>query len=465
MRHGRRFHGHLARRLLVAVVASFMGVASSQAQEPADFRSSAELDLVEPGGLHRFVLPFEAYRDARRDLSDLRVFNGAGQPVAFALALEEDRAPTIDTVALRQFAVFGSGGESPADLDVSVRTRSDGAVISVQPRGRANPSTSGRPAAWLLDASAIERPLRALMVEWDAGPGAEVVHVSVESSDDLRRWRPVVARAALVRAQQGEQVLAQPRVEFAPRQARYWRIAATDPSSPFVLRAVRAETRDGATPLPRETREYAGVAGAEPGERVFDLGARLPVEAVRVVFGEPNTVARIEILSRDSEDDEWRPVMTGDFYRLIRDGADVTSPATDMLPRAHRFWMLRVDPRSGEGASDSLALAVSWRPAHVVFVAGGEPPFSVAFGNPDAPRARADLPVTGVIPDYTRNAEYRLPEASVGEVRTVALRGDNLRSLVGDVSARTVALWGVLFAGVAFLGFMAWRLSRQLPGG
>ena len=94
---------------------------------------------------------------------------------------------------------------------------------------------------------------------------------------------------------------------------------------------------------------------------------------------------------------------------------------------------------------------------------GGESPFAVAFGNPNVSGERTDLPISSLIPDYTRNAEHALPEARVGTVQTVALRGDGWRRYVGDVSGRTVALWSVLLAGVAFLGFMAWRLSRQLP--
>lgn len=456
--------GTIGRRLvtIACLAAASSGAQRAHAQGPADFRSSAPLELAEPSGLHRFTLPFEAYRDARPDLSDLRVFNGAGQSVAFALSLGADRASTIDTVALRQFAVFSSAERAPGDLDVSVRTRADGTVISVQPRGTAAPAGERRPAAWLLDASAVHAPLRALLVEWDAGPGTEVVHVNVESSDDLRRWQPVARRAALVRVEQGGQLLAQPRVEFPAHEARYWRVSASDRASPFALHAVRAETSEGTPPLPRERREYTGAGGRSPGEFVFDLDAHLPVDAVRVAFSEPNTVARIEILSRASEDDEWRHVTSGDFYRLTRDGAEVMSPTVEIPRRAHRHWLLRVDSRSG--LTGSPTLEVSWRPARVVFVAGGEPPFSVAFGSPEAPAARADLPLSSVIPDYTPADEYGLPVARVGAVRTVALSGDNWRRLVGDVNGRTVALWAVLFAGVAFLGFMAWKLSRQLPG-
>ena len=40
--------------------------------------------------LQRFVLPFDAYRDSRRDLADVRVFNANGEPVPIALAGEPE---------------------------------------------------------------------------------------------------------------------------------------------------------------------------------------------------------------------------------------------------------------------------------------------------------------------------------------------------------------------------------------
>jgi hypothetical protein len=36
--------------------------------------------------------------------------------------------------------------------------------------------------------------------------------------------------------------------------------------------------------------------------------------------------------------------------------------------------------------------------------------------------------------------------------------------MVGEVKPRRVALWAILVGGVAALGFMAWRLSKQMKG-
>lgn len=432
--------------------------AQSSAEPVAAFRSSAPLTLAAGDALHRFTLPLEAYRDTRRDLGDLRVLNGAGEAVPFALAADArpPRAPAALT-ALRHFPVFAApGGATPGDLDVSVRTRADGAVISVQPRTR--PSATQRPAAWLLDASAVDAPVQALEVDWEDGPGSEVVQVSVSGSDDLRRWQSIVTHAALVRVEQGGQSLSQRRVEFGGRRVRYLRITSESPA--FRLRGASAELVADAVPVRRELRQVVAVAGEAPGEYAFDLGARLPVEAVRVLLPSPNTVAPITLLSRDSGGDEWRHVSSATVYRLTREGTEVSSPSIDVGHRADRYWLVRVDERSGGIGAAPPSLEVAWRPAHVVFVARGEPPFRVVFGNPDVPRAALSL--ANVIPDYRADAEHRLPVAEVGGVTTVALRGDGLRQLFGEDRGRRLALWTVLLLGVVILGYMAAKLARQM---
>jgi hypothetical protein len=446
-------------RALLTGALSLAGATSALAQAPAEFRSSAELTLSAADALHRFTLPLEAYRDARRDLGDLRVFNAKGEAVPFAIAGDEARPREAATsVTLRAFPVYGAPGATvAADLDVSVRTRSDGTVISVQPRSPAS-GTARQPTAWLLDASALTSPLQALIVEWDSGPGTEVVHVNVSASDDLRSWQAIASHAALVRVEQGGQSLAQPRVEFPGRRARYLRISGETPA--FRLRGARAEMAGDAPRVERALRTVTGVAGEGAGEYVFDLGARLPVEAVRVIFPSQNTVAPVTILSRDSDREEWQRVTAGTFYRLTRAGGEITSPAVDVASRADRYWLLRVDQRSGSIGSELPSVEVAWRPAQVVFVARGEPPFRVAFGSPDAPPAA--LAVANIMPGYSADAEHRLPVAEVGEVSSVALRGDGMRRLFGEDGGRRLALWSVLVVGVLLLGFMAWKLSRQM---
>ena len=434
--------------LLVLLFAS-----AAFAQPAGPFTASAPLTLGGTEGLHRVELPPEAYRETRRDLADVRILNGRGEavPIAFAGDVDAQR----EVLPIVELPLFPVSSLAPAQggrgSEVTVRTQ-DGTLVSI--RGKTPAATTARAVAYLLDASAVAEPMKALLFDWEAGPGQEVVRVRVESSDDLRSWN-ALASAPLVRVENAGRMLAQPRVEFPPRKAKYLRLTWDTPG--FVLKGVRAERESKTQPPARMVRTASATPGAKEGEFVYDLGARLPVEALRLVPADANDVVSAAILARNDEKEAWRPVAWAPFYRLQHEGIEQQSPPLEIGRLPARYWMARLSP--GAGSARAPQLEYRWRNAQLVFVARGEGPFALAYGNPQA--TPAALPLATLIPGYERGAELRLPEAKAGAV----VQGpppSRWERIVGEAQPRRIALWAVLLAGVATLGVMAWRLSRQM---
>jgi len=421
----------------------------------AEFRSNAPLILSGGDSLQRVALPFEVYRDSRPDLADIRIVNAQGEAVPMAWAGEPDvqrEAPRL--IELPIFPVAKrQPGTAMTFTDVTVRA-SDGMLVSIRSKGAAAKPAPAATMAYLLDASQVQVPVRALVVEWKAAPGTQVVPLRVESSDDLISWS-LAGRAPVVKVESpGREALKQPRVELSPRKAKYFRVTWEGPD--FALESVRAELEHALKPPTRALRVVAGTPGPQPGEFVFDLGARLPVEAVRIVPADTNAVLSTTVLARDNEASDWRPVLAAPFYRLTREGREEQSSPVEVNRRAARYWMVKNAAGSSAGMP---SMEVHWKPAQLVFVARGDAPFSLAFGKPEA--TNAALPVSTLIPRYERLAELRLPVATLGEVQS-GPPPTRWERLAGQVNTRRVVLWAFLLAGVAALGFMAWRLRRQM---
>ena len=442
-------------KVIVAIWVGFVGLVGAA---HAEYRASAPLQLQGKDVFQRIVLPMEVYRDARRDLADVRVLNGKGEavPMAFAGQAEPEReTPVVAT--LPQFpvttrtATTAGGGR----VDVSVRTRPDGTLVSVQERPGKVAAT--RPVAYLLDASQIKFPVGALQFDWEATPGSEVVKVSVETGDDLREWRPAASRAPLVRVQQGGQSLSQTRVEMAVVRAKYFRV--TWDAAPFGLKSVEAISAPEVKPPERKVSTFNSVERTNDGDFVFDLGARLPVELVRVVFPEPNSVAPYEISARDAPNAWWRPIGAATFHRIVRDGVELVSVPLAVGRHTERYWKLKPGIKDASSSGAAPSLEVHWRPAEIVFVAKGEGPFVLAFADPEA--RPAALPIASLIPNYERGAESKVALAATGAVAG-APPATGVRSLLGDVEPKRAALWGMLILGVLFLAGMAWSLKRQM---
>ena len=448
---GRRHRGYDPGSIFLALALCAFG---AHAEE---FRSKAPITLKGNDPFQRIELPFEAYRDTRRDLGDLRVLNARGEAVALAFvgeAIPEREKPVM--VRLPQFAVTSPPAATAAGrVDVRVRTMADGTLMSVEQRSPGK-AASAQPSAYFLDASQLKFAVGALVFDWDAKPGSEIVKVNVEASDDLRDWRSAAARATLVRLEPAGQTRSQTKVPLYGSRAKYYRITAS--GSPFVLRAVDAESATSVLRAqePRKTTTAAATRTKE-GDFVFDLGARLPVEAIRVVFPDLNSVAPFEISAREASNVSWRHVANATFYRISRDGAEIASPALELGMQSAREWRLRPQVKpAGDGQPPSLE--VQWRPAEIVFIAKGDPPFALAFGDKEA-RAAA-IPVASLMPGYERGTERKLAFATVGPVTTAPPPPPPMT--IFGTTPRKAGLWAVLVIGVLVLGFMAWRLMGQM---
>ena len=432
------------------------------AQSPANYRSSAEVTPTGPDALHLLELPFEAYRDARRDLGDIRIFNMAGDSLPYAWAPDPGRLtePAVP-IDLPMFPVRKVTPEGQASTEVTVRA-ADGTLVSVRGAGalarRAAPKAADpKPVALLVDASKTNEPVQAIEFEWQAVPGAEMVTVRVEASDDLRSWT-TLGSAPLVRLGGGQRMLLQPRVQFPPRSVKYLR--ATWDAPAFEPTAVRAEyvARGKAPPRLVSTIEPGKPENNEKADEiVYDLGASLPVEALRLLPPQENAVLVTAIFARDEPTQQWRPMFNTTFYRLQREGVESTSVPRELGRRAARYWMARLAPGSSQGGVPKLE--VHWTPGRLVFVKQGEGPFYLAFGNLKA--APTAVPIDSVIPDYKKGAEELLKRAQLGAVKAEP-PPNRWEKLIGEMDARRVTLWVVLVAGVAALGAMAWKLSRQV---
>jgi hypothetical protein len=262
------------------------------------------------------------------------------------------------------------------------------------------------------------------------------------------------------------------RVELRGGSAQYLRIAFARVPEDFALRGVRLERRGERAEPERDWRRLAAVESGKPGEYReyrFDASGRFPADRVRLHLPQQNTVARVQLLSRDNDEQPWRSLAAATVYRLQRDGATLTGPDVQVPPSPNRQWLVRVDSRGGGLGAGGLGLELGWIPHEIVFTARGEAPFALAFGDV---RSRPEaLPVASVVPGYRKDEELAAARATIGEATPVrpakgflADPGGWIRAAFDSGDARTWLLWLVLGGGVLAVAWMALRLLRELGG-
>ena len=116
------------RLAILALAAALPAVAAAP-----ESGSTAPITLSAKDALHRVALPFDAYRDARLDLADVRVLDGKGEPVPIAWAGDPE-AMRQETARL-ELPIFPiqrvpPAGELPSS-DIRIKT-ADGTLVEVR---------------------------------------------------------------------------------------------------------------------------------------------------------------------------------------------------------------------------------------------------------------------------------------------------------------------------------------------
>lgn len=429
------------------------------------FAHSAPLVLEGKGAIYALTLPAEAYRGiARRDLGDLRVLNGAGEEVPHALErLAATEKVAGSSLAFAYFPVYGAAGRPSDNLRMSVERRPDGtlrAAISTGDRRVANRSVVG----YVIDASAASAALHQLRFDWPAGPEGSTLDVRVEASDDLRSWRPAGSGPLLV-LRRGETVLERRAVDLAPVRANYFRLSWRGGQEDPKLTGVTAQTVDASADAQRAWLRFDGAAGAKTGEYLFELPPSLPVDRLRFDLPQQNTVVSASVATQERPAGPERAVTRAVLYRMEHAGQKLENPDLRIAATAEKRWLLRVDARGGGLGGGMPALNAGWLPHRLIFVARGDGPFQLVFGNPDA--ASSAMSVTSLVPGHASDKPVAALGAKLGEVRTGEIPAQTpvvaARDYVEQMDRKKLWLWGSLLLAVLVIVGMAWRLTREMP--
>ncbi|WP_261509679.1 DUF3999 domain-containing protein [Burkholderia multivorans] len=439
--------------------AALLALSLSTSFATADAATPAErvaqrfaLDLDGSAAYYQLTVPQAVYAASRRDdLGDVRVFNGADEPVPYALDARAAAAPAAppSRAPVHWFALPPARtARDNAPLGVSVGP--DGALRAAV----AAPAPAKR-GGDLVDLSHADGEPDALLVHLrdDSYQG----RVAVDTSDDLRTWRPL-GETQLLKVGTGADLLVQERIALDGARPRYLRLNWLD-GAPEIA-SIDVETRPSdpsatdAAAVPRQWRNAVHVQADDVrGAYRFDTDGAYPVDRVRIDLPQPNTVARATLQSRATPQAPWRDVATAVLFRLQRNGGEQRNPPLTLTANTDRAWRLVVDMRNGGLGGGQPTIAVGWHPAVLTFVARGAPPFTLGVGNAAlaSTAATRDALLVGLAPEVR--------PARVGAALPVAEPPPAPVDIDTDATRRYV-LWGALIVAVAMLGAIAWRLAR-----
>jgi len=461
--------------LLRSASLAALSVASTLAvADPAPYRYSAPIAIAASAPFVQIALPPAAYAHAEQDeLRDLRIVDARGERAPFALLAPRSTLHTSQQV--REAMLYplpakpSAAGVWPSPVDVVV----EGDRISVRRHGATAtaPRAPRESGGWLVDSGetrAGDLPPQSLMLTW-SGPAEFSAAYRLESSDDLRQWRPA-GTGQVMALQSPAGSLTQPVVPLPDATGRFVRLVWADSADAPAITGASVLVAERHLVALDSARELAIAPSAEPAGRFaldaasrrtlhFDLGGALPLIDVDLRFAAGTHVAPVRLQGRNRVDEAWRDLGAGVFYRLERGGQVGQAPAI-ALPVTVRYLRLVPDERAAALDANGATLVVHASLASLVFAAQGEPPFRLLSGSVDAP--------AGALPVATLVAQLDTERARFGRAELGAFSADasvERAAVRAEEQARwrPMVLWGVLLVGVAGLGVLVWRLARTAP--
>jgi len=447
-------------RIGLGVVGLWAALSATAQEQPQDFAHQVPLALSGEGPWYRLPLPLDVQLRARQtDLSDLRVFNAAGQAQAYALVRESARSRENRTLTdVKWFPLYNAADDSERAPSVRVQSNANGTLVEVQPSSRLEAGEEEL-RGWLLDASAIKAPLQQLILDWTSERDG-FQRFSIEASDDLQHWQ-AWGEGQVARLTFADERVEQHEVSLPGQSARYLRLLWDSPSSAPVLTSAQLQSASRESlPLPLIWSQPLAGSTTKAGEYTWQLPMGLDVEQVQVDLSEANSLAPVTLAGRRESSHPWQPMGGGLLYRLTQNGQDVLQNQLQLSGQTVQQLKLTVDERGGGLGTEAPALRFAVRATQVVFLARGEGPYTLALGS--ATVKAASLPLTTLIPDYKPSRLATLGAATVNGTAT-STPVVEATPATADTDWKKIGLWAVLLLSVVFLAAMAFSLLRKPP--
>ena len=469
--------------LAAAALSLCAGVAqaAADANSPAAYAIRVPVTLAADAPLQRVMLPAEVLvRLQSPGYADVRLFNGAGQPVPMALAGVAAASAPEELVTLPAYPILGAASTGTAGLEglsLRIEERQGQRVVQIDTAATtttAGPATPQAVRGALLDARNVQLPVARMALDVDL-PAGQPVTFRVQASKDLKHWQPLAetvlyradaAAAPTVSTEPGRLGNEQIDLQRADLKGHYLRVTWGDAA--VTLRGATLATSRSTGPRERVSASMATPALANPRELVLALPFATPVAALAITPPGSNVLIPVRVLGRNHREQPWSPLASAVVYKMATGGKEQASGPVELGGASVREIKIEADPKT-PGFAAAPALALQFEPAQLVFLASGQGPFTLAAGLPGATAAAsAFLPLASLVPGYQPAQESTLPVALADVARADITGGQPADGALvpaaaasGGISTRSAVLWGVLLAGVAALGLMAWLLLRQ----
>ena len=292
-------------------------------------------------------------------------------------------------------------------------------------------------------------------------------NVTLQHSNDLQRWNPLVATATLVDLQHDGQRVEKRTVVLPYKPQRYLQLTWQGGGLPLDLTQVSGSSQIIQSLQRRQWADVGSGVVQSTGKELtidYETSLSLPINSAQILFQDKNLLAKIALQSRANDKDTWRTRCEQVFFNLSPAASEVHNEPCTFSTTSDRLWraLVREDGASIGVRRQVPTLQLGWDPSEIVFVGRGTPPFILAFGSAKLEHQESKndnqmlLQVVDIAPTNQAVSVARLG-------KRIDLGGANaLKPLPPPPPWKKWLLWTILVVGVGVLAAMARTLIKEI---
>ena len=445
---------------LITLILSVMTPTIVTANAPSldDFAYTASLTSGKTS-LRQIDLPVDVYTKMYRgDYGDLRIFSADAQLVPHQFSRAETSSST-ELVNLNFYPFNKQQANDDGNIRIEINQTTGQQQLKIN-QSLESKNDNKVEYQYIIENSPLQKQYQSLCkvkLYWQQSQTSLILGLKLESSKDLQNWTSLSKKLNVSRLNYGDSQLVRDEVEFSCTSQPYLRLtwlnqSTHDKVSLSSIQGFYTHKNGQKT----QWKRFEKPTYNKQGHWLFESNVVAPLVQMEFKAPQNGLLYKGKIFSRPSNDQAWRYRDQVTQYRLNLGDSELQSNPFSLGAINDRYWKFEPTIETQYTDSQLPQISAAWRSNKVLFIAQGNPPFTLAFGNPNVlPAKNSDL----------NNLIQSLQESgsTVDAVNLMSIEeGAQSFNRDGKSGWKKIALWIVLLLGTLMMGLMAYRLYKQM---
>lgn len=422
------------------------------------FQNQLQLKLDDENAAYVFDVPKTVYKSIYySNLSDIRILNASGDYVPMRVVLNSDdiqhkyietSLPTFKLnkvvstpINTKQTRTTKSGNYE----DYTVKTsKSMRYFLETQETQDNN--------VIYIDASVLKsQKIESLTLDWQfKNQGNRIFHVKLSGSNDLSNWHTIKSHQKLVEIKSGAKTILENEIKLNQSAYLFYQLMFDSKIIPKI-KSIKAHLIAQFSRHKNNWDSPDNITLVKDNEIIFDTVGFYPIESFKINFKQKNTITDVNIYSRNKQKNKWRFAGSGSIYSIMTDGILSSKDNINIRRSNHRYWKIVLDKNIKNHSIKTIKYA--WRNHQIEFLAQGNAPFTMVYGNksqshPAATNWHTKLPKSVEFSHQITINKEKPQNNIVIDNQTTKPKSDNAKIL----------FWLILAFVILLLSFMAYKL-------